>query len=71
MKLFLLGFGIGVGIGILIAPSSGRITRETIQDGIAKATDSVDNQVHETGSGMQASLPSAAKHPFEPKARTA
>jgi hypothetical protein len=45
-----------VGIGILITASSGEITREKIQDGIAKAADSVKEGLDEAKSGDAAAL---------------
>ncbi|MBY0503765.1 MAG: YtxH domain-containing protein [Bryobacteraceae bacterium] len=42
--LFLVGAGLGVGLGILLAPKSGRETREAIRDGIAEGQDYLARQ---------------------------
>ena len=70
MKAFLIGLGIGVGIGILIAPSSGEITREKVQDSIAKAADSVKDELDEAKSRMQARSPGSVSQSGDAEAGT-
>lgn len=70
MKAFLIGLGIGVGIGILIAPSSGEIARERAQDSIAKASDSVKDELDQEKSRMQARSPGSVTQSSDAEAGT-